>query len=557
MSINIFKAATLIGAVGLVFFVITCVSDLAVGGPGSGSETTNGFMAAVRYQDGTPAMAATVKIRPSDYLRDTSMGSGPDAALAIIDTVTDSLGRFSFRGIEPFDYVIEVIDSQGNEGALYRGNARQDSVVDCGVLYLNPVGQIVGTVDYSGIPDTAAVYLQMYGLDRIERVDVSTGSYMVGGVVSGDYDLRLFTTLPSFLPKIIKDVKVVPSVATMVDTVALTPLSNWCCSRRVYLNTTASGAAVTVTLKRFPVFIRLTSENFDFISAQTSGGDIRFLKPDNTPLAYHIERWDAANSRAELWVSIDSVQGNNDTQYFVMLWGNPDAVSEASSASVFDTAMGFEGVWHMNEPDSAATADATGNHYDGRKYGPTSAAVQGMCGLAQRFDGASQYIVLSNTASSALNFAENGYYSISAWVYAEALDNDFHSIVSKGNQQYGLQLAWNIWQFFEFHHRIGWESVESSATAKSWKYVTGVRAGKRQYLYVDGEIVDSTISTTEGVANRNTGDNVFIGRRTLDTTRYWNGMIDEVRTCSWAHSINWIKLCYMNQKQEDELVEFR
>jgi hypothetical protein len=180
-----------------------------------------------------------------------------------------------------------------------------------------------------------------------------------------------------------------------------------------------------------------------------------------------------------------------------------------------------------------------------------------MCGLAQRFDGASQYIVLSNTASSALNFAENGYYSISAWVYAEALDNDFHSIVSKGNQQYGLQLAWNIWQFFEFHHRIGWESVESSATAKSWKYVTGVRAGKRQYLYVDGELVDSTISTTEGVANRNTGDNVFIGRRTLDTTRYWNGMIDEVRTCSWAHSINWIKLCYMNQKQEDELVEFR
>jgi hypothetical protein len=50
---------------------------------------------------------------------------------------------------------------------------------------------------------------------------------------------------------------------------------------------------------------------------------------------------------------------------------------------------------------------------------------------------------------------------------------------------------------------------------------------------------------------------VFIGRRTLDTTRFWNGMIDEVRICSWSHSVNWIKLCYMNQKQEDELVEFR
>jgi hypothetical protein len=121
-----------------------------------------------------------------------------------------------------------------------------------------------------------------------------------------------------------------------------------------------------------------------------------------------------------------------------------------------------------------------------------------------------------------------------------------------------LQIAKDdAWQFFEFRNRVGWESVESPAAAKSWKYVTGVRAGKKQYLYVDGDLLDSTIATASGVANRITTDNVFIGRRTLDTTRFWNGMIDEVRICSWSHSVNWIKLCYMNQKQEDELVEFR
>jgi hypothetical protein len=212
----------------------------------------------------------------------------------------------------------------------------------------------------------------------------------------------------------------------------------------------------------------------------------------------------------------------------------------------------------MNEADSSAVADASGNRYNGRKYGMGSSAVQGMCGLAQRFDGMSQYIVLSNTASSKLDFMENGCYSISAWVYAEALDNGFHSVVSKGNQQYGLQLAKNnAWQFFEFQHRVGWEGVESPAVAKSWKYIAGVRAGRKQFLYVDGALVDSTITTATGAANRITADNVFIGRRTLDTTRFWNGMIDEVRACGWAHSVHWVKLCYMNQKQEDELVEFR
>jgi hypothetical protein len=547
----------MLSSVCACILIMTCVGNLTVG-PGTGSETTNGFLAVIRYQDGSPASGATVKIRPSDFLKGVSPALSGIAASAVVDAVTDSSGRFSIRDVELDDYVIEVIDSSGSEGALLRARAIADSVVDFGVQFLDPLGRISGTLDYSGLPDTAAVYLQIYGIDRIDQVDLSTGRFTVDGMAAGAYSVRLFTPAASYLPDIIENVAVTPRVRTVLDTVTLTPVSDWCCSRRVYLNTTASGADVAVTIKKFPVLIRLTNENFDFISARPGGADIRFVKSDNSSLPYQIERWDRVAGRAEIWVKVDTVFGNNNAQYFTMLWGNPDAKSEEGSAEVFDTAMGFVGVWHMNEADSSAVADASGNRYNGRKYGMGSSAVQGMCGVAQRFDGMSQYIVLSNTASSKLDFVENGNYSISAWVYAEALDSDFHSIVSKGNQQYGLQLARdNVWQFFEFRHRVGWEGVESPAVAKTWKYVTGVRAGNKQYLYVDGDLTDSTITTTAGVANRITTDNVFIGRRTLDTTRFWNGMIDEVRACRWAHSVNWIKLCYMNQKQEDELVEFR
>ena len=38
--------------------------------------------------------------------------------------------------------------------------------------------------------------------------------------------------------------------------------------------------------------------------------------------------------------------------------------------------------------------------------------------------------------------------------------------------------------------------------------------------------------------------------------RYFNGIIDEVRVAKIAFSKDWVKLCYMNQKAQDALVEW-
>ena len=71
----------------------------------------------------------------------------------------------------------------------------------------------------------------------------------------------------------------------------------------------------------------------------------------------------------------------------------------------------------------------------------SASSVTGAIGAARMFDGATNYIIMSNTASSKLNFPQNGVYSVSAWVYTEVLDLNYHSIISKSNQQYGLQLG--------------------------------------------------------------------------------------------------------------------
>src|SRR4051794_39198155 len=54
-----------------------------------------------------------------------------------------------------------------------------------------------------------------------------------------------------------------------------------------------------------PVLIRLHSGNFDFISANDDGGDLRLVwGDDKTELKFHIEKWDSPNQLALLWVKV-------------------------------------------------------------------------------------------------------------------------------------------------------------------------------------------------------------------------------------------------------------
>ena len=545
-------------AASCVAFVCMCTAD-RLSGPGTGSETTNGIVATIRYQNGAPASFSTVKILPAAFLQDTA-SSGPVSSALVIDTLTDSLGRFSIPDFQgQGEYTAEIIDTAKSQGALLKIKPGSDSLGDFGVVFLNPLSAISGTIDRSGIPNSAAVYVQVFGLDKVRRIDSTTGNFIVDKLAMGSYSLQVFSSLASLIQQTIENIAVVSAAPVTIDTIRLVSVATWQNAKSVYLNTTPSGADVTSDIYRFPVLCRLTTDNFDFLTARTHGEDVRFVKTDNTPLSYQIERWDAVYGVAEIWVSVDTVFGNNASQHFTMLWGNSDAADASNGGAVFDTGMGFQGVWHMSDTDGVSCLDATNNHYDGVLYAMSKASMaSGAIGGAQMFDGATNYIVMSNTADSKLNFPQGGRYSVSAWVYDEALDNGYHCIVSKSNQQYGLQVNnQNTWQFFEFENKQGWASTEAPASALAWKYVVGERSGTKQYIYVDGVLADSSIILTADGSDRYTSNNVCVGKRPSETNRWWSGMIDEVRICSWAHGPGWIKLCYMNQKQSDALVTYK
>ncbi|MGB7569760.1 MAG: hypothetical protein WBM07_17990, partial [Chitinivibrionales bacterium] len=193
-------------ALGSVLLCLSCSVQHLAGG-GTGEETTNGFVATILYQDGTPAINASVKLRPSTYLMDTAVTAGSRSP-SIIDTTTDSLGRFAIANVDSGDYVIEVLDKTQSEGLVFRGSAAKGRLTDWGITFLNPVGTVAGTVNFGQAPQGTIVYVQVYGLDRVEKTNPESGNFTLRNIAAGNYSLRVFPSSTTYLPLTVENVPV-------------------------------------------------------------------------------------------------------------------------------------------------------------------------------------------------------------------------------------------------------------------------------------------------------------------------------------------------------------
>lgn len=519
---------------------------------GSGGQTTNGFTVAVAYPDGKVGAQVTVLVRPRAYVaknpssQDTFPGS-------IVNGFTDDNGVFTFGGrLESGSYTIELNDCRGFAALLPFSPRDSAAPVDLGTRLLLPAGTARGVM-----PGEERLgqrwYVQILGLERLTPVDTATGAFFFNDLPAAMYTFRFVSAGTGTTPVILDSIRITPGTQVEVPV-----YQQWSHSKRLFLNTTASGADVAGTVTNFPVLIRLTAANFTFSQAEGDGSDLRFTKCDGTPLHYEIERWAPAAQAADIWVKIDTVYGNDSTHYLILYWGNAQASSASNGAAVFNKSDGFEGVWHLGEAGDAAAMDATINHYNGTPSGMTAAsAVPGAIGIGRRFDGSSNYIQMVNTANSSLDFPENGYYSLSAWVYVDTLAFPFSLIASKGPFQYVLEVMDSTnWEFAECKDGLsyGWDVTRSPVSTKTWVNVVGVRNGGGQYLYVNGACVDSTIEKLESGVRRDSKYDFLIGKAADISGDYFNGIIDEVRIMSTPVDPSWVRLCYMNQQSQDRLI---
>ena len=73
----------------------------------------------------------------------------------------------------------------------------------------------------------------------------------------------------------------------------------WTIRKKITVDTTATGGAITEPIGTALVLIRLHDGNFQFLSGKPEGDDLRFVAADDkTLLPYHIEKFDSLLNEA-------------------------------------------------------------------------------------------------------------------------------------------------------------------------------------------------------------------------------------------------------------------
>ncbi len=314
--------------------------------------------------------------------------------------------------------------------------------------------------------------------------------------------------------------------------------SGWQYSQKLGINTTSGGAGVSGDVQNFPLLVRLTSSNFTFSQARGDGHDIRFSSANgSTPLFFERERWDPGSSRAEFWVLIPTVLGNDDEQYIKMYWGNPGAEDASTPEMVFDVNNDFSAVWHLATDDYS---NATSNDYDGSNDGITNTT--GMVGGGKYFSGWPDDIEINVTGGG----PSLSTFTTSFWFQLET-NRDGCILGDDDNNYIFIQTTFGSALAFVGNGSEYKSNVDLSNN--NWYYGVLTQSGPTVSFYVNG-VFDRSVNrafTMDFKIIGNTGS-------AWPNETVFQGKLDEIRISSVDRCPDWIKLSYKTQKTGSTVV---
>jgi hypothetical protein len=522
---------------------------------GGGTEDVNAraIAGAIVTTDGVPAFETAVCLCPSNYnpVADSLVSA------TFFDT-TDEKGAYRFVKLDTGTYCLQAVQNNDRTRLLIENiHVTADSITPVPTGTLLRPGNVKIMLPDSFDAQTGYVYVPGTVIKSFIRN--ASGFAEIDSVPAGKIGALYYGSRKT-APYSIKDTFTVHSGDS-----ATFSMGPWTHSAKLYLNTSPSGANISGNVYGFPVLVRLTKLTpfFDFSQARNCGEDVRFLKSDNTFLRYEIERWDAAQGQAQLWVRVDTIVGNNSAQYITMCWGNPRAGSHSSGAAVFDTLNNFSGVWHLNEnPASGANSikDRTLYKHDASPNGgmDVTNSVDGLIGKAIHFDGVKQYLIIKRPVQDD--------FSIGFWMRADSIsptgtqwwqgdglvDGDINA--TEPQNDFGVTYL-NSRPVFGTCCPDTTLQADATVNDAQWHYLvaTRIKSSGLKTIFVDGKEAGSQVGTTNSL----TGPDSLCFGKVLANITFFKGFLDEIQISYAARSKDWTILSYMNQKGLDALVVFK
>ena len=277
-----------------------------------------------------------------------------------------------------------------------------------------------------------------------------------------------------------------------------------------------------------PVLVRLHSGNFDFTSVNIDGSDIRFIAADDkTELKYHIEKFDAINELAIIWVQLPFVKVDEKDAHFWLYSGNEKAVASTATKPNWDANIVAN--FHFSEKtllqDSSASGLAAGGEVILQKAG--------LIGEAATFAG--KPLVIS--VNPALKHVAGAGYTWSAWIKPTSLPQKAELYSQNDSVSFKLDGQ-------KLNLNVGANNISGGEIkAATWQHVAFTLEGGKASIYVNGVQVGS--GEAPGV---DAETDIKIGDG-------YTGEMDELEIANIARSAAWLKLAASAQGVDSQLLQ--
>jgi biopolymer transport protein ExbB len=322
---------------------------------------------------------------------------------------------------------------------------------------------------------------------------------------------------------------------------------DWSFRKEITFDLTPTGADIPGTPTDVPILIRLSLGNFQYFGdSKADGSDFRFIAADDkTPLAYHIERFDAQAQIAFVWVRVPRLTGGANTDKIFLYYGNKKAPTAVDAAGTYDTNQAL--VYHFGAQKDAAQ-DATAYKSEPSAFN-AEVNPASLIGAGVKFAGAQ---TISIPATGAVHLAAGKGFTLSTWARFEAGQSQAY-VAQLSDQGRELVLGINGTQAFA-HYNGGGTPVQVTQTTQlttgEWHHLA-VRIGDgRLTLFVDG--ADAGHANTDALE---IGGVLTIGGAATNKN-FYIGELDELEVANTARSADWLKAAARSQGMVAPLVVY-
>ncbi|TFH01201.1 MAG: hypothetical protein E4H14_18830, partial [Candidatus Thorarchaeota archaeon] len=320
---------------------------------------------------------------------------------------------------------------------------------------------------------------------------------------------------------------------------------------------------VAGTLTDFPVLIEITDTDLK-TDVQADGDDIVFKLGDEA-LDFEIELFDqdfnSTHAQLVVWIKIPTLSATEDT-IITMAYGNQYA-GPSSSTKTWDD---FETVHHLADDPSGTVYDSTANNYDGTSFGSMTSGdlVSGLAGNGINFDYDSGTIENSDMINIGQIYTDDWTsFTVSFWVYMD-LDRDCRVFSKSPTTTTTQHIIASRIATRALTTRLRTDSLGSSYNANAsfaladWTHFSWSWDATRGTViaYMNGMPV---LSQSHSGSNLYDSTDVFVIANNnmandASNSRFFDGILDEIRLTRSIRSVAWIETEYNNQNDPSSFV---